>query len=358
MQVSLFCTFEGSAPPRRIYADAADVVAQAETVGFHSVWIPEHHFMAGLPSPSILPLSAFLAAHTQRLRIGTAAVILPLHDPLRVAEDVAVVDQLSGGRVDFGVGKGGPFPAQFQAFHVEPESARPRMFQALERVLNLWEEATSLQHDGARQLPAATADGRPKTSRSCGCCGTRQGTAGAGERPAIVPRPYQQPHPPVFLAATSEETIAYAARRGHSLLLPQAMPLNEVAGRVALFRRLCADAPGAPAPRRVVVFRTAHVAVSTKHALEELRPLAEAFTARIRASSPPAGGEEAAGQRRPTAETLMGAAVAGDPARCREELEALGEAGCDQVALRFPWEAPDLARESLRRFASEVLPYV
>jgi alkanesulfonate monooxygenase SsuD/methylene tetrahydromethanopterin reductase-like flavin-dependent oxidoreductase (luciferase family) len=107
---------EGAGDPSRIYADTLTLFAAAEQLGFDAAWVAQHHFKerAGrLPSP--FPFLAAASQRTTRLRLGTAVVLLPLEEPLRVAEDAAVVDALSGGRLELGIGVGGD-PDEFEAF--------------------------------------------------------------------------------------------------------------------------------------------------------------------------------------------------------------------------------------------------
>jgi alkanesulfonate monooxygenase SsuD/methylene tetrahydromethanopterin reductase-like flavin-dependent oxidoreductase (luciferase family) len=111
---------EGAGDPRRIYADTLALFVTAEDLGFDVAWVAQHHFKerAGrLPSP--FPFLAAASQRTHRLRLGTAVVILPLEDSLRVAEDAAVVDALSGGRLELGIGTGGD-PDEFDAFGRSP----------------------------------------------------------------------------------------------------------------------------------------------------------------------------------------------------------------------------------------------
>jgi alkanesulfonate monooxygenase SsuD/methylene tetrahydromethanopterin reductase-like flavin-dependent oxidoreductase (luciferase family) len=110
--------------PRRRYRDYVELFVAAEELGFDSVWVAQHHFDAsagGLPSP--FPFLAAVAERTKRVRLGTAVVTLPLEDPLRVAEDAAVLDALSGGRLELGVGSGGG-PETFAAFGKNFDSRR------------------------------------------------------------------------------------------------------------------------------------------------------------------------------------------------------------------------------------------
>ncbi len=107
---------EGEGDPHRIYAESLTLFDVVEQLGFDVAWVAQHHFKARagrLPSP--FPFLAAASQRTRRLRLGTAVVVLPLEDSLRVAEDAAVVDALSGGRLELGVGTGGD-PEEFEAF--------------------------------------------------------------------------------------------------------------------------------------------------------------------------------------------------------------------------------------------------
>jgi len=138
MRIGLFCTYENPAADQRAaYAAQTRLVEHAEALGFDEAWIAEHHFNPDALSPSCLPIMAFLAAKTRRMRLGSAAVLLPCHSPLKVAEDLATLDLLSDGRLDFGVGKGGPFPMQNKHFGLAPEEARGKLAEGLDLVTRL-----------------------------------------------------------------------------------------------------------------------------------------------------------------------------------------------------------------------------
>lgn len=120
-------------PMASVYAETIEQAVYAEQLGFDHIWTTEHHFVDDGYSPSLLPICAAIAARTKRVRVGTAVLLLPLHNPLRVSEDAATVDLISGGRLDLGVGIGYR-QAEFAAFGVE-ERTRGRQFEEAINVL-------------------------------------------------------------------------------------------------------------------------------------------------------------------------------------------------------------------------------
>jgi alkanesulfonate monooxygenase SsuD/methylene tetrahydromethanopterin reductase-like flavin-dependent oxidoreductase (luciferase family) len=116
LRLGFLTHLHGSADPRQVYRDYVELFVAAEELGFDSGWVAQHHFdpaAGGLPSP--FPFLAAAAERTRRIRLGTAAVTLRLEDPIRVAEDAAVLGALSGGRLELGVGSGAG-PAPFAVF--------------------------------------------------------------------------------------------------------------------------------------------------------------------------------------------------------------------------------------------------
>jgi alkanesulfonate monooxygenase SsuD/methylene tetrahydromethanopterin reductase-like flavin-dependent oxidoreductase (luciferase family) len=172
-----------------IIGEQMELMRAAEDLGFDSIWPAEHHFTEyGYCASPALSLAA-IAAQTRRIRLGTGVVVLPLNHPLRVAEDYAFLDHLSDGRVDLGVGRGYQ-PLEFQRYGVEQTTTREQFDEALQVIRQAW---TDGQVDFAGRH--FHFDGVP-----------------------IRPRPVQQPHPPIWMAALSQETFELAGRYGLNTL--------------------------------------------------------------------------------------------------------------------------------------------
>ena len=193
MEIGLFTEFQS--PPGMDEAQAFDEalaqVTAAEALGFDSVWLAEIHFQKGrsvLSSP--LVIATAIAARTQRIRIGIAVQILPLAHPLHLAEDVATVDQLSKGRLDFGVGRSG-LPEHYEGFNVPHAESRERFNETLEILVKAWTE-DRFTHEG-------------KYFQYRNVC--------------VTPKPFQKPHPPLRVAATTQETYSIVGRMGMPIFI-------------------------------------------------------------------------------------------------------------------------------------------
>jgi alkanesulfonate monooxygenase SsuD/methylene tetrahydromethanopterin reductase-like flavin-dependent oxidoreductase (luciferase family) len=181
---------DGNTDPQEKFHESLTRIRQAEEWGFASAWITEHHFLR-YSRPSSPVLLAAAAAQTERIRLGTGVVVLPFHDPVRLAEDLATLDHISGGRVDVGIGRG-LFPAEFDGFAIELEESKPRFDEALEVLLKAW-----------------TSD-EPFSYR---------GTYNKYEDIVVYPRPLQRPHPPLCSPCVSPGSFERAVSRGFNGLV-------------------------------------------------------------------------------------------------------------------------------------------
>ncbi|HYA35757.1 MAG TPA: LLM class flavin-dependent oxidoreductase [Candidatus Binataceae bacterium] len=128
-------------PFDRLYNETIDQIAWAENNGFDYVWLSEHHFIDDGYSPALMPTAAAIAARTKRIRISTAVLLMPFHNPIRMAEDAATVDVISGGRFELGVGTGYKLE-EFDAFQIPFKERGRRTDESLEIIRRLWEGET------------------------------------------------------------------------------------------------------------------------------------------------------------------------------------------------------------------------
>src|SRR5262245_47759646 len=168
------------------YAWYIDTWIRAESIGFHGIFFSEHHFRPGALSPSPNLLIATIAARTRVLRLGAMGVVLPLYEPWRVAEEAAMLDHLSNGRLEFGLSSGSG-PMEALRVGIPPEELRPRFAETVE-ILEAALTQESFSH---------------------------RGRFWKFDNLSIAPRPKQQPRPPMWIAGVSAESAQFAARRGH-----------------------------------------------------------------------------------------------------------------------------------------------
>ena len=175
--------------PSRLLEEVIEQCLQAEEIGLNSVWVPEHHFGLFGVLPSAPVFLANVAARTKRVKLGPATVLLPVQHPLRVAEEFALLDLLSNGRAQLSVGRG--YDArEYAAFGVDFAQSQEIFFEGLEVIKKAWSHETS-SHKGVHyQYPEVT----------------------------VLPRPVQQPYPPIYVACFSEPTLRHAARAGFDVI--------------------------------------------------------------------------------------------------------------------------------------------
>src|SRR6202011_1455096 len=134
-----------SVPLPSIYDMALERIAIMDATGYDAVWLAEHHFSGFSVCPSVHVMGAMAAARTKRLRIGTAVSLVPFYNPLRLAEEVALLDVLSGGRVNWGAGRGFAV-GEFNAFGIPIEESAPRFRETVDVVLKAWTNERLTHH--------------------------------------------------------------------------------------------------------------------------------------------------------------------------------------------------------------------
>ena len=223
----------GGAASARDWKASSEWVNRAEERGLHSVWFPEMHFSPGVTPSPLLLLSA-LAARTKKIRLATTSLLLPVHDPLRIAEEIASLDELSEGRAIIGLGRGFR-PALFSAFGIDPKQKRDRFDAALDLMLAAWRgEPVSLE-------------GTPFERRT-------------DNAPRTLKRPHQDPHPPLTVAAFGPKGLRQAARRGLPYLASPMESFEQIRGNLEIYRdalpdELAGRQPIVPIMRTVFICR-------------------------------------------------------------------------------------------------------
>lgn len=334
MQIGLFHSIqwpEGSDQEAR-YAQALTQACHADALGFDSVWLTEHHFSRhGIVSDSLMVL-AHLAAHTSHVRLGTAVSVLPLHHPLRLAEAAATVDQLSRGRLDLGIGRGYQ-PGEFRGFGVDIADKYERFDEALEVLRKVWSTEGPVTHAGRYW---------------------------SFEDAAPQPRPFQQPHPPLWVATDSPDGLALCAEEDFGVLLPQGTSLTVTAAQMDRYAKALAGAGQGPERARAYLARAAYVAPSDEQAWAEAEGPYKGFlnyADKLRRAAA-SGGENGGRSPFDMDADLRASVLFGSPDTVIAGLQAIRDLGIDRVMLFV--HMGELTHEkimaSLDLFAREVLP--
>jgi len=295
------------------YSDFIDYVVEAERLGFHSVFLVEHHFTGAGQVSASLTLLTYLAARTRTIRLGTAVVVLPWHNPVLVAEQAATLDLLSGGRLEFGVGKGYR-AGEFAGFQIPMAEAAERFDEAIEIIRKAWTSEGTFSHHGKRWH---------------------------FDNIVVEPEPLQRPHPPLWLAAGSPESIRRAAREGYNLLLDQLGSIDLSIERAALFRDECRRIGRDYDPAMIGLTR----------ALQIVRTEAERVAAyETREKVIRTIGDLARGGGKPSLDD--DAPLLGTPDEIIGRIRRLQEGGIENILL----VDPNATIASLRLFAEHVMP--
>ena len=310
------------------FRDYLDFNVEAERLGFVSSFLVEHHFTGWNQVSATLMLLMALAMRTTKLRLGSAVMVLPWHNPVLLAEQAATLDLISGGRLDLGVGKGYRH-SEFKGFQIAPEEAEARFDEALQVMVRAWTERRRFSH---------------------------RGRFWHFEDIVVEPPPAQEPHPPLWVAAASAPSIRRAAARGFNLILDQYAAPELIAERIALYKAERKAHGLAFDPMQVAVARQLYVANDRADAEAALLRQA-AYTKRtVEVSRSPA---ERPGAK-PGSHVLAYAdrpggteehALFGTPDQIHAMLESLRQAGAHYVLLTFAGGSAQL-----QRFAGEIMP--
>lgn len=322
-------------PERRVslptvYARAMQRIEIMDKTGYDAVWLAEHHFTTYSVCPSVHMMGLHVADRTRNLRIGTAISLAAFYHPLRLAEEVALLDILSGGRVNWGAGRGFD-PVEFKAFGVPVEESHGRFREAVAIVLEAW------KHERF----------------------TWSGQYWNFTDVEVLPKPLQQPHPPTWVATTSPEAVLWAAQQGYSIMFGPHSHYTEIARRREGYRRELEAHGHTMTGRDLPMARLIAIADTDSAAEEIARRGAQWLVASyVNPSKSAAAATQAAARRHPgglpmdpIAHYLDGVVVYGTPERVLDELQRLREAMCLEYLLCAP-----LSHTSFMLFTEKVLP--
>jgi alkanesulfonate monooxygenase SsuD/methylene tetrahydromethanopterin reductase-like flavin-dependent oxidoreductase (luciferase family) len=306
------------------FRDWLDENVEAEALGYRSTFLVEHHFTGWNQVSATLMLLTALAMRTTTLRLGTAVIVLPWHNPVLLAEAAATLDLISGGRFDFGIGKGYRH-SEFRGFGIAPEEAQARFDECAALMTRAWTTRERFSHRGRFWQFADIV---------------------------VEPPPAQRPHPPLWVAAGSEASIRRAAAQGFNLILDQYAGAQTLGERIRIYGEERAAHGLAVDPMRIAVARQLYVA---KDAADKEAALARqaAYTQRtVDVSRAPGGGGGShvlayANKAGGTEEN----ALYGTPDEIVAMLNDLRDAGVHYVLLTVAG-----GRGQLRRFARDIMP--
>lgn len=311
-------------PLEEVYARALERIEIMDRGGFDAVWLAEHHFTTFSVCPSVHMLGVMAAARTKRLRIGTAVSLASLYHPLRLAEEVALLDVLSGGRVNWGAGRGFAL-SEFAAFGVPPQESAERFREAVEIVLQCWTQERL----------------------------TFKGAHFDFEDIEVLPKPLQ-PSLPIWMAATSETAIDWAASRGFSILMDPHASMTDIGRKRRYYTQKLGEAGFADGGRDIPMARLLALAPTMSEAEEIGRRGAQWV---VDAYAGPQHAHKKSMQPRsydgkePVQHYLDSVIIHGTPQSVVEQIHRLRE----EIGLNYLMCAP-LSRSTFKLLADEVVP--
>jgi len=338
---------------RVVYKEHFDLLELCDSLGFDAICFNEHHFSpyGGMPSPNLVV--AALTQRTRQAKLGIMGNCLPIRGhPIRVAEEVALLDIMSGGRIISGFLRG--IPQEFMAYNVDPRDSRERFDEAWDLIVKAWSAEEPFDWEG-------------KYYRYRGV--------------SIWPKPLQKPHPPLVFAGNTAESVEWAAQKKVDLASSM-FPTESLRETFDYYRKKCAEAGWSPAPAQISTQRHIYVAETQAKAREEAEPhllyfwqvllaqLNSPALLRMRSEglNSPRSYEYKSARERPKLWELTfdqcqaeGYSIIGDPEYVIGELKAQQKLlgfGTIMGFFHFGSMPHHLAVKNLTLFAGEVLPHV
>ena len=304
------------------YARYLDLVETAENLGFDWVSVSEHHYAPYQMTPNPMIMASAIIQRTSRVRVALLGPLVPLNNPVRLAEEVAMLDALSGGRLEVLFLRG--TPNEHKTYDTAADLTKQMTQEGIDLILKAWTSEKPFGWEG-EQYQFNTI--------------------------SIWPHITQQPHPPVFGSGNSEDSVVFAARRRIGIAFSFAAP-ETVQGWIDLYRAECAKEGWEPTPNHVIYRGIAYCAPTDEQAVSDMIAYF---------------GQQAAEQSKLQSATLGGPPVldlvakpyfVGSPATLIEKFRVLRDIGVGVCDLPFVVGNPDQQRASLELFGQEVLPVV
>jgi alkanesulfonate monooxygenase SsuD/methylene tetrahydromethanopterin reductase-like flavin-dependent oxidoreductase (luciferase family) len=308
-------------------------VEWADGKGFNALWLTEHHFSNYSVTPSPLLLLTKAAEVSKHMRVGTGILVLPLWDPIRIVADISTLDVLSRGRVDLGIGRGYQ-PHELRGFGQEMSEGRERFEEAVDLILQLFNEPDETFWGKHYNVPV------PVT---------------------VLPRPIQQPHPPIWMAASNPDSIRYGARKGFHLMTPTLWSVPEIKVQRDFIEQCIRETGAHGEGREFSANRFIYCGSDEEGVSRALSACAwqSALAASLRQGGIPDKGINPLPSRVAHSDSVMSKRlVYGTPDQIVKQMEDLADAGVSTVLAQFHFgDMPTkLSDDSMKRFASEVLP--
>jgi alkanesulfonate monooxygenase SsuD/methylene tetrahydromethanopterin reductase-like flavin-dependent oxidoreductase (luciferase family) len=328
--------------PAQLFQETSEQVEYGEELGFYSAWIAEHHFSRYSMGSSSLVLASNIAARTRQIRLGTAVLLPTLHNPIRLAEDTATMDAVSGGRLDVGFGRGANC-YEYGGFNVDHAESQRRFQESIQIIKGLW------------TTPEFSFNGQYFQLNKLN----------------LVPPPVQKPHPPIYLAASNSlETLKFVVSTGHTLCIAV---VQDTASSLDLCRRFVAmsSEAGFNVPMSdIPFFRYFYVAETEAQARQDTEGHINWILDIMQWRRFFKEGSEVpyrmADWRRTRTEATVGSnyiyenrAFIGTPEQCVAKIKGLQEHGIEYFGCNFAMGGipQDKVLRSMELFAKEVMPH-
>jgi alkanesulfonate monooxygenase SsuD/methylene tetrahydromethanopterin reductase-like flavin-dependent oxidoreductase (luciferase family) len=313
------------------YRDFIEYNVEAEALGFRSTFVVEHHFTGYGQVSATINLLTWLGARTTTLRLGTAVIVLPWHNPVLLAEQAATLDLLSGGRLDFGVGSGYRYN-EFKGFRVDMDEAGRRFDECLAIIVKAWTSNQPFSH---------------------------RGQYWAFDDIVVEPPTAQRPHPPIWMGAGGESSVRRVAEKGYNLLLGQYAQPADVGKSIAAYRAAVEAQGRRFDPTMVGVTRAFFVCDGEDDREAALQRRLANRVRQLKLATRPDGTVHG-GPDRATGDpdtVNRGSAMYGNPDQIAQKLDELRAAGVGYVLVNGGGSGGgERGRHSMRRFAREVMP--